>query len=61
MSLKSCDTCGYALAILSDKCRHCSGSDSLGALAWKVDPRLLLVLALLVFGLGALIFRAVFH
>jgi hypothetical protein len=60
MSLASCPTCGYALSIVENQCRHCRPS-SAAAVRWfeKFDARLL-VKGCLAVSLGILAFRLVF-
>jgi hypothetical protein len=57
MSLESCPTCGYALAIVGGGCRHCaSGNFERGPTNWR-DPKFLLALGFATVLLAVLIYR----
>ena len=57
MSLQSCPRCGYALAIASSDCRHCSprASAFLAPTKWR-EAKLLLPLASASFALAVLVY-----
>ena len=56
MSLQSCPTCGYALAIVDGGCRHCaSASAARGPINWR-DPKFLVG-----FGSAAVLFAILIY
>ncbi len=61
MALESCQTCGYAIGIADQRCRHCF--PLVRAVPWfaKLDSKLVILIFSSVLLLGSLIYRMLFH